>query len=145
MHNVSHTLQINVPPEKVWSYLADASSFPEWNSTCQFSTHLSDGPININSKVRDARNLLGVKMESTYEVTELVYAQDVKSFSTRVIDGPVPFNFKWTMEHADDGTRLTGEGSGQWTEDHEDEVIEAAAQRALQHDMENIKHLLETR
>lgn len=145
MHKVSHTLYINVPPEKAWAYLAEPNNFSEWSSTCHSSEHQSEGPIKVGSKVCEMRNLLGVQMASTYEVTELLDTQDVKSFSTRAVEGPVPFQFKWTLEPAGDGTRLTGEGGGQWTDDHEDEVIETAAQKGLEHDMEMLKHLLEVR
>jgi carbon monoxide dehydrogenase subunit G len=145
MHKVSHTLDINASPDTVWEYLAEPTNFPEFSSTCQSSSHNGDGPIQVGSTITEVRNLLGVHMPSTYEVTEIVDSSFPKSFSTRVVEGPVPFAFKWTLDRVGSGTRLTGEGQGEWTDDHEDPVVEAAAQKNLEHDMETLKTLLETR
>lgn len=145
MHSVNHTLIINSSPEKVWAYLVDPTNFAEWSSTCQSSDHVSEGDIRVGSRVREVRNLLGVQMESTYEITELVDTPERKILGTKVLDGPVPFQFKWTLEPAADGTRFTGEGGGQWTDAHDDELVESAAQKGLEHDMDMLKHLVEAR
>ena len=43
------------------------------------------------------------------------------------------------------GTALTGKGVGEWSGPQDDPVVETAAQKNLEHDMETLKYLLETR
>jgi len=142
MHEVTHTIKIDKPPELVWEYLANPAKIPEWVSTCQECSHQSDGEVSLNSRITDVRNLLGQKIESVYEVTEHDFP---RTLSTKVIEGPVPFRFTWSLSPAGAGTALTGKGVGEWSGPHDDPVVETAAQKNLEHDMETLKYLLETR
>jgi uncharacterized protein YndB with AHSA1/START domain len=140
-HSVRGSIVINRPPEEVFDYLVNIEKSPQWSATLTQAVHeQGGGKLKPRSRVRETRNLLGKKMESTYEVVKL---ERPKIFATKVVDGPVEFDFNWSLEPDANGTRLTGEGTGAWNGEHEDDIVARVVDRQLHHDMQTLKDLLE--
>src|SRR4051794_37635518 len=111
MFSAVGSVVINRPPEEVWEYISNPSRFGEWQ-TASFSAARAEGDEGEGrSLVTDNRNLLGREMEHTYEITE---QEHLRSLVINTVSGPIPFQLTWTLEPIDGGTRLTGEGRGDW-------------------------------
>jgi uncharacterized protein YndB with AHSA1/START domain len=139
-HSVRGSITINRPPEEVFDYLVNLEKSPQWSATLTQAVQQGGGSLKVGSRVTETRNLLGKKMESTYEVVKL---ERPRVFATKVVDGPVEFDFSWSLQPDANGTRLTGEGSGHWDGEHDDDIVARVVDRQIQHDMQTLKDLLE--
>ena len=72
MLKMEMSVEIRRPVEEVFAYLTDPATAPEWNSAVLECRAEPPGPIRVGSKIHIVGRILGRRIESTNEVTELV-------------------------------------------------------------------------
>jgi Polyketide cyclase / dehydrase and lipid transport len=100
---IDHSLTIQARPGVVFDYLTDPEKATVWQSSLLDARLEPDEPMRQGTRIIEVRKLLGRKLESVVEVTEL---EPERLFAGRLSSGPVPFEFRYTLEKADDATRL---------------------------------------
>ena len=134
---------IGRPAEDVFEFVEDPSRHSLWQSTLVESRLLTDGPIGVGTRVREARRFLGVGFEITWEVTE--YRPSTWS-SVRLVAGPIPGSASYLLEPVDDGTKLTvaGEVDAKHLFSFGDSIFKRMAGRELGANLGRLKDLLES-
>ena len=97
------TQEIKRPVEEVFAYVTNFRNNAKWQPGLIESTQTPDGPAQVGTKVKDVRNFVGQKLESVYEVTELVPNKKVVFKSA---GGPIQFQFTQTFEAMPGGTKI---------------------------------------
>jgi uncharacterized protein YndB with AHSA1/START domain len=139
--HMEHTVVIDRPPAEVFGYLTDVERLPEWQASAIEVHH--EGPMRAGTRIREVRNFLGRRAESTLEVTE--YEPD-RRFSLRVVSGPLPFEVRHTLTPENGGTRLdwVGEADAGRFPKIAIRMMAGTAERQFKGDLERLKRLLET-
>jgi uncharacterized protein YndB with AHSA1/START domain len=139
---IEFSTDIARPPSEVFTYLTDAESLPEWQSSA-VEAHW-EGEKTRGSHIKEVRKFLGRRMDSELEVTE--YEPD-RRFALKVLSGPVPFSVQHTLEPRDGGTRLTfvGEGEPGGFFKLAEPIVGRTAERQFKSDFETLKDVLEAR
>jgi uncharacterized protein YndB with AHSA1/START domain len=140
MYSVRQSIFIKAAPERVFGVISDPSRATEWQTAAHHSDSGGVAHLARGTAVADTRNWLGQSLQSRYEVVENVPNERL---SFRVVDGPVPFQFTWTLEAVDDGTRLTGEGQGNWQGPHDEGIASRTADHNLSADLAILRSLIE--
>ena len=137
---MKHTVRIDRTPADVFSYLTDVEKLPEWQaSALEVSV---EGEMSLGTRIREIRNFLGRRAESTLEVTEY---EPARRFSLRVLSGPLPFEVRHALTPEGKGTRLD------WVAEADTNrfpklavrMMAGTAERQFKGDLERLKRVLE--
>jgi uncharacterized protein YndB with AHSA1/START domain len=137
---MEHSVHIDRPPADVFSYLTEVEKTPEWQSSALEVS--AEGEIGQGMRIREVRNFLGRRAESTLEVTEY---EPGRKFSLRVVSGPLPFEVRHALTPEGEGTRLD------WVAEADTSrfpklavrMMAGTAERQFKGDLERLKGLLE--
>jgi uncharacterized protein YndB with AHSA1/START domain len=137
---MEHTVRINRPPADVFRYLTDVEKAPEWQASALEVS--PEGEIGVGARIREIRNFLGRRAESTLEVTEY---EPGRRFSLRVVSGPLPFEVRHALAPDGEGTRLD------WVAETDTSrfpklavrMMAGTAERQFKADLERLKRVLE--
>jgi uncharacterized protein YndB with AHSA1/START domain len=143
MASVEHTLSVARPPAEVFEYFVDAEKATSWQSSLVEASLDPAGPMRQGTRITETRRLLGRRMESVVEVTEL---EAPRAFAGRVVSGPVPLEFRYRFEDTGGGTRVDAhlEGDpGRFFRLAEPLVVRAL-RRQLVADLEALKEIAES-
>ncbi|MFF1507982.1 SRPBCC family protein [Streptomyces sp. NPDC058326] len=102
MSRIEKTIDISRSPEDLFSYMMDPSHMPEWQESAVAARKLSDGPLDVGSRIHIKRRIGRREMPMTMEVMEMVPS---RSWHLHGIDGPVRGDVQGTIEPLDDGRR----------------------------------------
>lgn len=139
MFTVKQSIFIKAPQEKVFDVISDPSRAMEWQTASHKVDARGAKRLSTGGNVADTRNWLGQELSSSYEVVE---SAPPTTLHLRVTNGPVPFDFTWSLESVDGGTRLTGEGSGEWAGQDQGHAARAG-DHALAADLAVLRALIE--
>ena len=103
MIKVEMNIEVQRPVAEVFGFVTNPANDAKWQEGVIESRLVSEGPMGVGSKIKDARKFLGIKMESELEVTE--YAPN-QTFSLKVSSGPMQFEIKQSFEAVGGGTRI---------------------------------------
>ena len=137
---MEHTVRIGRPPADVFRYLTDVEKAPEWQASALEVS--PEGEIGVGTRIREIRNFLGRRAESTLEVTEY---EPGRKFSLRVVSGPLPFEVRHALAPDGEGTRLD------WVAETDTSrfpklavrMMAGTAERQFKADLERLKRVLE--
>jgi carbon monoxide dehydrogenase subunit G len=137
---MEHTVRISRPPGDVFRYLTDVEKAPEWQASALEVS--PEGEIGVGTRIREIRNFLGRRAESTLEVTEYELG---RRFSLRVVSGPLPFEVRHALAPDGEGTRLD------WVAETDTSrfpklavrMMAGTAERQFKADLERLKRVLE--
>jgi hypothetical protein len=102
MTEISVTAQINASPQRVWTILADLTSYPQWNPLfCEASGELTTGSTVILKTVRP-----GTERVLTVKVTVLAAEPGVHLSWMSSLPGIITGEHSFTLTAVDGGTRL---------------------------------------
>jgi carbon monoxide dehydrogenase subunit G len=140
---VAFDLEIARPPADVFAYLTDFDNVREWQRATDEIRRETDGPTAVGTSYVQVIRLLGKRIESRIEVTEL---EAPDRFSIRTSGGPVDFHVTHLLAPAPDGTRLSieGEGEAQGVFKLGEAVVVKAAEHELRKSFERVKAVLES-
>jgi uncharacterized protein YndB with AHSA1/START domain len=142
MLKVEHSVVVHRPPDDVFVYLTEPANLPEWQVGVLEAR--SNGPLEAGATLTELRKFLGIRLETTLEVTE---HEPSKRFSLRAVSGPVPIEVKHRLTPTNGGTRidvvLEGEPRGFFTV--AEPIVERAVRREVELGFATLKDLLEVR
>jgi ligand-binding SRPBCC domain-containing protein len=143
MATVDHTFTVDAPPAVVFAYLTDREKATVWQASLLEAQFSPDAPVHKGTEIHEIRKLLGLKIESTVEVTEF---EPDRVFAGRVRSGPVPWQFRYTFEGADGSTRvdfhMEGEPGGFFRV--AEPLVVRTVEKQLENDFSTLKELVET-
>jgi len=70
MAPITHSIEINRPPEAVFTYLDQLDRHGEWQSTIVSSKLDTPGPVGVGTRATDKRKVPGGTQDVSYEITE---------------------------------------------------------------------------
>jgi carbon monoxide dehydrogenase subunit G len=136
------SVDIDRPVHEVWEVLTDPERVPEWQSSAASSHQVSEGPMQVGTRLRDERRFMGRRATSEVEVSAY---EPEHLFTLHGLSGPVRFTVHHRLSDHDGGTRLDvvaeadPGGFGRLMRP----MIERAAGHELRADFERFKQLLE--
>jgi uncharacterized protein YndB with AHSA1/START domain len=95
-------IDIDRPPDEVFSYLSDPARFAEWQGDVVDVRLEGDRPFGLGARFATTRRIGGVERTMTQEVTEL---RPPGSWAVAGVDGPIRPSAKVTVEPLDGGRR----------------------------------------
>ena len=102
MPPVMHTIQIDRPPEEVFSYVTDPTRFAEWQYDV-VSVRLEDGrPPGVGSRLTTTRRIGRAERTMTQEITEI---NPPRSWAAHGVAGPIRPSASISVEPLNDSTR----------------------------------------
>ncbi len=143
MMRFEHEETVERPPAEVFAYLSDPANLPTWQGSVVETRKESDGETAVGSRFTEVRSLLGRKIESQLEVTEY---EPGKTFSLRVVSGPVRMTVRHLLEPAPGGAtriRVLGEGDPGGVVRMPGPILARAVKKQAQGDFATLKRLLE--
>jgi carbon monoxide dehydrogenase subunit G len=101
---VEESIEINRPPEYVFTYVSDVGNFPEWMAHTLEVRKDTPGPPQYGDKFTVAIKSVGRRFETPYERTSY---EPTRRYTDRAVGGPIP-NQRWecTFQEVAGGTRL---------------------------------------
>ena len=105
MAPITHSIEIDRPPEAVFAYIDRLERHGEWQSTIISTKLETEGPTRVGSRATDKRKVPGRTQDVTYEITE---HDPPRKASFKGTNGPVRPVGTVTVEPAGDGrSRVT--------------------------------------
>lgn len=95
---------IQRPLEAVWSFLDNPGNGMQWQPATIDQRYTSPEPHGLGSVGLNARQVMGRRVETTWEITE--YTPE-RSFTTKSTSGPISYQLSYTLEAMDSGTHLS--------------------------------------
>ena len=95
-------IEIDRPPDEVFSYLSDPTRFAEWQHDVVDVRLEGDRPPGLGARFTTTRRVGGVERTMTQEVTEL---RPPTSWAVTGVDGPIRPSANVTVEPLDGGSR----------------------------------------
>ncbi len=143
MATVDQTFTVDASPAAVFAYLTDREKATVWQASLLDAHFKPDAPVHKGTEIHEVRKLLGRKIESAVEVTEF---EPDQLFGGRVRSGPVPWQFRYTLEGEDGSTRVNfhmeGEPGGFFR--LAEPLVVRTVQKQLENDFSTLKELVET-
>jgi uncharacterized protein YndB with AHSA1/START domain len=143
--DVLTTVEIDAPPDRVFSYAANPENAPAWYVNIKAVEWKTPRPLRVGSQVAFVAQFLGRRLEYTYEIVEL---RGGERLVMRTAQGPFPMETTYTVEATRDGkTRMslrnrgTPSGFSRWLAP----LMSFAMRRANRNDLRLLKKRLETR
>jgi uncharacterized protein YndB with AHSA1/START domain len=140
---IENSVDIEMPPEKVFAFATDPASTALWAGPVAESKQTSEGPLGVGTTSTRVTQILGRSMESDYEVTE--YEPNSK-YSAKTTSGPLPIIETLLFDATESGTNVTligdlegGTGFFKLAEP----ILGRIAQRQTTSDLGALKDLLE--
>jgi carbon monoxide dehydrogenase subunit G len=142
MTKIERSILIDRPAEEVWEFVHDTANNLLWQTTLAESEKLTEGPMDVGTRVREVRHFLGLRIETTWEMTE--YEPNSTS-AIRGVSGPIPLSGRYRVEAVGDGTRftVTGELDAHGLFKLAEPVFARIAGRELEANLGHLKDLLE--
>lgn len=101
MAPITHSIEIERPPDEVFAYVDQLERHGEWQSTIISSKRETEGPTRVGSRATDTRKVPGRTQDVTYEITE---HDPPRRVSFRGVNGPVRPVGTFTVEPVGEGS-----------------------------------------
>ena len=140
------TMEINRPAIDVFAFVAEPRTMPLWYEAVERVAEVTPRTLTQAARYRITRSLPAGRVDNIVEVTEST-ANLTVTFETR--EGPTPFRYRYAVETNGDGSRLTLDADissaglpGPLA--HMDGVATRAFKQGMRHNLEGLKHLVES-
>lgn len=101
---ITEQIEIDCPPERVWAVISDPSTHTAWRPALVEFHHLSAGPLEAGSRIREVLLFRGREIELDDVVTAL---DPPRRFGIRGGWKAADFESDLVLERSDAGTRVT--------------------------------------
>jgi uncharacterized protein YndB with AHSA1/START domain len=105
---ITESFRIDRPVTEVFAVLTDPGRLPEWQRSCVEVDRAATGPLTVGERFGEVHAAMGRRNASTVEVVEY---DAPHTFALRIIDGPLPFDGRWTLGDEAGGTRVDFKGT----------------------------------
>jgi hypothetical protein len=142
MVDVTTSIEILAPLQKVAAYAMDPDKAPEWYVNIKSAEWKTTKPLAIGSKIAFVAQFMGKKLVYTYEVVDL---SDTKMVM-RTADGPFPMETTYTFHKISGNlTRMTlrNRGTPSGFSKLVSPFMSMMMKKANNNDLKSIKRLLE--
>jgi uncharacterized membrane protein len=142
MVKVETSMVIKRPVEEVFAYMNNHENDTVWQDGVVESEAISEGPLGVGTKLREVRNFLGRRLESTSEITE--YEPNSK-VAWKATSGPIPLEASMTFEAVEGGTKISvvGEADVGGLFKLAEPMVARSAQKQFDGDFARLKEILE--
>jgi len=142
---IEESVEINLPPEQVFDYVANPENLPGWSSLVLEVNKEKQGELREGDRYTSVAKFLGRRFETPMQVTA---HEPPRLHSDKSTGGPFEQEYTFVLEEtAAGGTRLTqaaeGEPGGFFR--LVGPLLEVAGRRQFKTDLANLKDLLEAR
>lgn len=146
MAPITVTTEVARPPEDVFVYVTDPSTFPEWQKGV-LRGHMDESPTRVGSKCTTIRSIGGREREVHTAITEY---EPPRRWADRGVDGPIRAIVEVVVEPLAGGAQsrvtitldFTGHGIGQLLVPL---LVRRQAAREMPENMRRLKQRLEAR
>jgi uncharacterized protein YndB with AHSA1/START domain len=140
------TVEVSRPPEGVFAYVTDPSTFPEWQQGV-LRGQMDESPTRVGSKCTTIRSIGGREREVHTTITEY---DPPRRWADRGVDGPIRALVEVLVEPLGDGSQsrvtidldFSGHGIGQLLVPL---LVRREAAREMPENMRRLKQRLEAR
>jgi hypothetical protein len=142
MIRIENSIIIHCPVEQVFAFVTALDNGAKWQSGTIEERKITPGPVSKGTTFFNVTEIIGRRIESTLQITELVPNQ---KFCFQSVSALIPSQMAQIYEAVDGGTRLTIVAQGQvdgFLKVTESLVARQAEQKVAT-DLANLKHLLE--
>ena len=140
--DIRASIEIARPPEAVAAYEFDPTNDPHWIGGVKSAERLTDGPIDVGSRVRRLGAFLGRPIEWVMDVVEHVPA---RRLAMHAIRSPFPMDVTYELTPSATGTsasiRIQGEAGGAYG--LLGPLTPLLVRRSVQSDLRRLKQALE--
>jgi len=102
MPPIVHSIEIDRPPEEVFSYVTDPARFAQWQYDVERVRIDGDGPSSVGSRFTTTRRIGRTERTMTQEITEI---DPPASWAADGVAGPIRPSANITVEPLNDSTR----------------------------------------
>jgi uncharacterized protein YndB with AHSA1/START domain len=102
MPPIVHSIEIDRPPEEVFSYVSDPTRFSEWQYDVEHVRMDGDSLTGVGSRFTTTRRIGRAERKMTQEITEIDHP---RRWSADGVAGPIRPSANITVEPLNDGTR----------------------------------------
>ena len=100
MPSIVHEIEIMRPPETVFSYVTDPTTFAEWQGDVVRAGPVGDGPLRVGSRIATTRRIARTEFTQVQEITE---SDPPRSWAVRGLEGPIRAHARITVEPLQQG------------------------------------------
>ena len=105
MATLQASVEIDRPIEAVVEFLSVKENDLQWQKPLVESSKTSEGPWAVGSTGREVREIMGKRIETTWEVTKF---DQNKGITVKSTSGPVEYEAAWSFEtFGNGGTRFS--------------------------------------
>lgn len=140
------TIEINRPATDVFAFVAEPRNMSRWYEAVERVAEVTPNTPTQAASYRITRSLSGGRADNLVEITESTPSLTV-TFESR--EGPTPFRYRYAVVPNGHGSRLTLDAEissaglpGPLA--HLDGVATRAFKQGMQHNLEGLKHLVES-
>jgi ligand-binding SRPBCC domain-containing protein len=101
---IEESIVINREPKEVWDFATDYQNIAVIDSSQSDVEKLTDGPLEVGTRLRGSARVLGRQIPWTSECTVLETPHHMRIES---VDAPLSFVFDYRYDSADGGTKAT--------------------------------------
>lgn len=132
------------PIRQVFNFMSTPENDYQWQYGVSTSTRLSEGVTNIGTLFRSIGDLMGRRVESTFEVTEY---EPNKKYGFKSTSGPLNSQTSYSFEIADDSTKITVSTQANMINFFQvgEVILEKKMKKQLKADLAMLKKLLEAK
>jgi hypothetical protein len=76
----------------VFSFVANFENEPKYQREPETTTKTSEGPVGLGTTFRDVVRVMGLRLESTYEIVEY---EPSRSLAIKILKGQAPFTARY--------------------------------------------------
>ena len=96
---------INRPVGQVFAHVTDLENEPKWHPGIVATNPMTNGPIGLGTKWREAYRYFGIRTDFVLEISEFELNRRVAFESSQL--GPMKPRFAVNFEQVNDGTKVT--------------------------------------
>jgi uncharacterized protein YndB with AHSA1/START domain len=102
MAPITCAVDVDRPPEEVFTYVTDPARFPEWQKNVVAGSMEGSGPQQVGARCLTVRKIGMVKRPVT---SEIALVEPPQRWAVRGIDGPIRARVDVTVEPVDEARR----------------------------------------